>query len=84
MAAPQRDSPNIAIDGAKLRRARHEAHLTQVQLAEKAEIGQSYVSSIEDGSRKRVSPPVYGRLCAALHLTDHDALTADQVALTDP
>jgi len=84
MALKQRESPNIAIDGAKVRRARQRASLTQSQLAERADIGQSYVSSIEDGSRRRVSPPVYGRLCAALHLADHDALIADPADSSTP
>ena len=77
MAPKQRESPNVAIDGAKLRHARHLAGLGQTPLATKAGVSQSYISAIEDGTRTRVSPEIYARLCDALDITDRTTLMTE-------
>jgi transcriptional regulator with XRE-family HTH domain len=74
-----RDSPHIAVDGAKLRNARRLARLTQTALADAAKVSAVYISRIESGAL-RVSPPVYGRLCDALGVTDPAALMAQPPA----
>lgn len=84
MTPKQPGSANITIDGAKLRHARHLARLGQTPLAKKADVSQSYVSALEDGTRCRVSPEVYGRLCDALGVTDPAALMPDTPVRTDP
>ena len=65
-----RRSRNIAIDGRKLAAAREAADLTQVQLAAKAGISQSYISGIELGERVRMRPALYARLCRALAVSE--------------
>jgi transcriptional regulator with XRE-family HTH domain len=83
MTPKLRRSRNVAIDGGKLTTARLAAQLTQMQLATKAGISQSYISGIELGERTRVRPLVYARLCNALDLTEGD-LRADPVPTPPP
>lgn len=82
MAPKQRDSPGIAIDGAKVKHARYLAGLDQVPLAKRAGLSQSYLSAIETGARTRVSASAYARLCDALGVTDRTTLMAQPP--TDP
>lgn len=77
MAPTPRRSRNIAIDGKKTTEARRNAGLTQLQLATKAGISQSYLSSLELGERSRMSPALYTRLCDALGVTDPSTLMAE-------
>jgi transcriptional regulator with XRE-family HTH domain len=60
--------PNVAIDGDELRTRRKFAGYSQIELAEQAEITNRYVSEIERGNRKFVSPAVFVRLCDALDI----------------
>lgn len=64
-----RDTVNVLIDAAEMRRLRKLAQLSQTALADKAAISRPYVCLIESGGRQRVSPAVFDRLCAALGLT---------------
>lgn len=59
----------VAIDGAKLRELRQMAGFTLSEFAPTCGITFQYLSQIELGVRRRVSPPVYVRICEALKLT---------------
>ncbi|MEW2474653.1 helix-turn-helix transcriptional regulator [Micromonospora gifhornensis] len=59
----------VEIDGAKLRELRQMAGANLVEFASTCEISVQYLSQIERGDRRRVSPPVYSRICRALKLT---------------
>jgi transcriptional regulator with XRE-family HTH domain len=76
MAATQRDSPNIAIDGAKLRLTRQLRGTGVVLLAERAGVSHTYIGQLERGERERVSPAVYAKICDALGVTDRTELMA--------
>ncbi len=59
----------VEIDGAKLRELRQMAGVTLSEFASTCEISTQYLSQIERGNRRRVSPPVYARICTSLNLT---------------
>ncbi|TBL29074.1 XRE family transcriptional regulator [Verrucosispora sp. SN26_14.1] len=59
----------VEIDGAKLRELRQMAGVTLGEFASTCEISVQYLSQIERGDRRRVSPPVYARICRSLKLT---------------
>ncbi|MDM4722791.1 helix-turn-helix transcriptional regulator [Micromonospora sp. WMMA1363] len=59
----------IGIDGEKLRELRKLQGKTLGEFAPTCGITLQYLSQIERGDRRRVSPPVYARICAALKLT---------------
>jgi len=61
---------SVAVNGPKLRELRQLAGLNLAGLASAASISDSYVSAIEHGHRKRVSPAVFGRVCNALGLRE--------------
>lgn len=63
--------------GARLARLRHDAGLTQEQLAEKAGVGASYVARIETGNRKPTLD-VLGSLADALEVPIHRLLADDR------
>lgn len=58
---------NALIDGEAVRRRRKDAGLSQVDLAERAEISSGYLSQIETGARPSVSPATWKQLAAALN-----------------
>jgi transcriptional regulator with XRE-family HTH domain len=60
----------VEIDGPKIRELRKLRGETMTSLASTCGITRQYLCQIERGSRPRVSPPVYARLCAALNLTE--------------
>lgn len=72
----RRARDSVTIDGRKLTAARNKAALTQVQLADLADLSQTYVSYLEIGDRDRISTDAHKRLCAALGVSD-TALLAD-------
>jgi transcriptional regulator with XRE-family HTH domain len=76
MAPTQRDSPNIAIDGAKLRLTRQLNGTGIMLLAERVGVSHTYIGQLERGQRVRVSPEVYVRLCDALGIADRTYLMA--------
>ena len=59
----------VEIDGPKIRELRKLQGESITSLASTCGISLNYLSQIERGSRPRVSPPVYARICAALNLT---------------
>lgn len=66
----RRTRHSVTIDGGKLTTARIRAGLTQVQLADRARLSQTYISSLEIGDRDRLSPEAHARLCTALGVDD--------------
>jgi transcriptional regulator with XRE-family HTH domain len=58
----------------RLRAAREEAGLTQLQLAERAGVRQATISELETGKTRRVDLDVLDRLCAALGVAPGDLL----------
>lgn len=67
---------SVEIDGARLRQMRKEAGLHLVQLAEKVGVSFGYLSAIERGAKRTVSPARYITICDALDLQDRTALYA--------
>lgn len=57
-----------------LREARETAGLSQMQLADKANVRQATISELETGKTRRVDLDVLDRLCAALELEPGDLL----------
>lgn len=57
---------SVEIDGAKLRELRMLSGETLVSFAPKCDITFQYLSQLERGDRRRVSPPTYARICQAL------------------
>lgn len=65
-------SAYVEIDAAKLRELRQDSGLTQLDLAAKSSLTGPYISQLETGQRKRVSPPAFVRLCNALNVAPRD------------
>jgi transcriptional regulator with XRE-family HTH domain len=61
----------VEVDGNALRELRKSLGYTLVAFAPKADISFGYLSQIERGWRKRVSPPVFLQLIAALGIQDN-------------
>jgi transcriptional regulator with XRE-family HTH domain len=59
----------IRIDGARVRRLREDRGLLQRHLAEQASISEAYLSMIERGERKALSPATASRLALALDVS---------------
>jgi hypothetical protein len=81
-----RIGPSIEINGAAVRELRiFSRHLGVAALAREAQVTPQYICMIESGRRGRVSPQVFGRLKAALHVTDCGALIArPDVLVSEP
>ncbi|MBM0277225.1 helix-turn-helix domain-containing protein [Micromonospora tarensis] len=60
---------SVAVDGAKLRELRQLTGCTLAEFASTCAISTAYLSMIERGDRRRVSPRVYARICHGLKLT---------------
>ena len=66
--------PTVSPISVTLRNAREAAGLTQVQLAEKADVRQASISELETGKTRRVDLDVLDRLCGALGVQPGDLL----------
>lgn len=64
----------VATTGEKLKRLRRGRAMTQVQLAEKAGVGQSTIVQIERGDRPNPHPGTLGKLAEALSVEPTDLL----------
>jgi len=62
----------VAIDGPEIRRRRKRHGWTVTELAARANISQQYMSFIERGDRRTVSPKVFNQICTAFGLADDD------------
>jgi len=60
--------------GEYVRRHRMAMSMTQVMLAERAGIGQSYVSGIERGTNREIDPAIVKAIAAALGRAESEAL----------
>ncbi|MFF3643436.1 helix-turn-helix domain-containing protein [Streptomyces sp. NPDC002564] len=58
------------VDGDAIRTERMQSGMTRAQLATAAGISRRYVCHLENGTRRRMSPPSYVALRAALATTD--------------
>lgn len=56
----------VAVDGTAIRQKRKLAGLNMSDLADKAGISGAYISHIERGRRKTISPRVFAAICDAL------------------
>lgn len=69
------DQPfGVEVDGERLRHLRKLAGHNLVTFAQKIEISWGYLSQIERGRRKNVSPEVFGRICDQLGLDNRTEL----------
>jgi transcriptional regulator with XRE-family HTH domain len=64
--------PGIQIDGSELRRRRQLHGENLKAFAERCDITFQYLSQIERGTRRAVSPGVFVRICKALELAKGD------------
>ncbi|MGH2618599.1 MAG: helix-turn-helix domain-containing protein [Thermomicrobiales bacterium] len=72
-----RTPANVAINGATVRHLRIMSGLGVTALAEELGCTPPYVSRIESGRAKRVSPAMFAKLRSALAVTDPRVLMAD-------
>lgn len=64
--SPNTQPAGVEVDGNAVRELRKDLGYTLVQFAPKVAVSWGYLSQIERGWRKRVSPPVFLRLVSAL------------------
>lgn len=55
----------VNVSGRAVRRRREDAGLSATELARRARVSRSYLSEIETGRKRDVSPPVAARLAGA-------------------
>lgn len=72
----------VPINGHALRELRIRTGVSVADLAAGADIDRSYLTKIERGQKKRVSPGVYNRLITCLGIQDRRALLGDVTAET--
>lgn len=73
------ESASVRIDRRKLRRARQLMGLNQLELAEASGLKGPYISHLETGRRRTLSPGAYARICDALAIQDRTELLAPEV-----
>lgn len=66
----------VEVHGYALRVIREAKGRKVADLAEALGVDRSYITHIENGSKRRVSPEFYASLCAELLIEDHRALLA--------
>lgn len=59
-----------------LRGIREARGIKVAELAARLDVDRSYVAHLENGSKRRVSPEFYARLCFELNITDQRTLLA--------
>lgn len=62
------------IDGARLRELRKISGMSVTDAAKKIGIAIAYLSQIERGDRRTVSPATFGRICDAMGIEDRASL----------
>ncbi len=67
----------IPVNGAALRELRIRTGISVAELASEVGVQRPYISKIELGYSKRVSPQVYAAILKALGVRDHRTLLAD-------
>lgn len=71
-------SAGVDIDGGRVREARKLAGMSTADLAARARISRPYLSQIECHNR-RVSAPVFARVCDALGVEDRSQLARERL-----
>lgn len=66
----------MEVHGYALREIREAKGRKVADLAESLDVDRSYITHIENGSKRRVSPEFYAALCAQLLIRDRRALLA--------
>lgn len=74
----------VMVNGAALREIRMRTGISAAALAEEVGVQRAYITKIELGHSKRVSPEVFGKLLRALLIHDRRALMADPNATLAP
>ena len=70
--------PTIEVDGNAIRARRIELGHTITEFADRADMSFQYLSQLERGDRKRVTPPRFQRLVSALRMRGRESeLKAD-------
>lgn len=69
-------APAVEVDGAKLRELRKVRGENLRMFAARAGITVQYLSQIELGVRRRVSPPTFVKICDALGVADRQVMMA--------
>lgn len=77
------ERPHLAAFGAELRRLRHAAGLTQLQVAIKADLSEMMIRYLEHGQR-RTRPSTIHRLAAAVAPDDVDTVAHRLLELAGP
>ena len=62
--------PTFEVVGDAIREERMQAGLTRIELARQAGISRRFLCHLENGTRDRMSPPLYIALRTALQATD--------------
>ena len=69
-APPSYAPSGVEVDGAAIRELRKRAGLTMTMLAHQVDLTLGYLSQIERGVKRTISPPAFRRIAAALELDD--------------
>lgn len=67
----------VPINGPALRELRVRTGVSAASLAAELEISRTYLSMLETGVRRRVSPPLFQRIMLALRVQDRRVLLGD-------
>lgn len=81
---PPTTSTTVSINGFALREIRVRSGISVQQLADQLGLARSYITKIELGYSRRVSPPVFAALLSALVVGDRRALLAQPSVDTAP
>ena len=74
--APKNIRPAVEVHGYALRVIREARGRKVADLADSLDVDRSYITHIENGSKRRVSPEFYAALCGQLQIEDQRALLA--------
>lgn len=67
---------SVAVNGPAIREIRSRSSLDMAELAARVGVERAYITKLELGHSRRVSPKVFNALVAALSITDRRALMA--------
>jgi transcriptional regulator with XRE-family HTH domain len=86
MIQPASEPASVDIDGPEVRRRRKILGQNIAPFAGRCDISEAYLSAIELERRKKVSPEVFGRICAALgvNVKDRSELVRNRPQATTP
>jgi transcriptional regulator with XRE-family HTH domain len=76
----QDEGSQLKVDGAKIKRLRLAADISQGKLARAASIDPAYISMIETGKRQWAGPAILTAIALALHTTPGDLLSESPIS----